>query len=676
VTNKGTHFFHTFRRIFLKYFVLLLLLVGLMAPFIAMANRLSLNLALRQNTGRLNEGVTELGARVRGLQRIGSFLISDTRFKNLLLLDGSPSPRDYIDIHLAQQSFAKLCALQGALSSAYVVFRKNPVLLSNQFSSDHYETYYPAWFHYEGVSAQEWHDGIFAEPFTVKFISGGKFYNRYVSSQPMASLTCLVTNYLDTPYTGYSAIAGVFDREGILSALLYPDMTEHSFVYITDAEGAIVSETWMTRNVSPMVKLVLFYCGLGLMVIVAVALYFALKEAQTYREDLAQAEAMRASVLAQSLLNIFLLGVHSQYEERETMAYWGNSFDAFCVAACRFTLRDPSQDPGTLEDSKLRMERVWADLLQKRHKAVGLNQEEMALVVFLDPGDSSDVGDLAQQLEEGAALLRTGGKSAATVSVGLSRITVGVRNARRAFLQAKDALYVNEEPGRCQVYVYERPPSALAHKAIDLAALAKCCGFILRGDAAAVVGLMEDMKALYTKERCSESEKEQLFFSMRQPVYNAYVEILPGREDEDLTFPEYSGRDSLEAQFERLTAFAARLCEKTNSRRKRSNNQTADSVAAFIRENYTDVNLSAAMIADRFGLAEKYVFLLVKEKQGVPLGKWVEDLRVEHAEALLAASQDPIAKVGLAAGFGSENTFYRAFFRKHGVTPSVWRKKR
>jgi len=50
------------------------------------------------------------------------------------------------------------------------------------------------------------------------------------------------------------------------------------------------------------------------------------------------------------------------------------------------------------------------------------------------------------------------------------------------------------------------------------------------------------------------------------------------------------------------------------------------------------------------------------------------DLRVERAEELLQDSRLTVLEAGLAAGFGSASAFTRAFRRRRGRPPALWRR--
>ena len=83
--------------------------------------------------------------------------------------------------------------------------------------------------------------------------------------------------------------------------------------------------------------------------------------------------------------------------------------------------------------------------------------------------------------------------------------------------------------------------------------------------------------------------------------------------------------------------------------------------------------LNAAQVLQQLGCSEKYVFRICRECSGKSFGELIEEMRIMRAESLLGTTKMSNEQIAQAAGFASLTTFYRAFKRIHGVTPSVWR---
>jgi len=78
-------------------------------------------------------------------------------------------------------------------------------------------------------------------------------------------------------------------------------------------------------------------------------------------------------------------------------------------------------------------------------------------------------------------------------------------------------------------------------------------------------------------------------------------------------------------------------------------------------------------IAGRVGLSGRQLSRAFAAEVGVPPGRYVEQVRVEHARRLLERRDLTVAAVARAVGYGSAESLRRAFLRQVGVAPDAWR---
>lgn len=95
-------------------------------------------------------------------------------------------------------------------------------------------------------------------------------------------------------------------------------------------------------------------------------------------------------------------------------------------------------------------------------------------------------------------------------------------------------------------------------------------------------------------------------------------------------------------------------------------------MTAYIAERYTE-NVTPAEVADRVGLHPKYAMSVFKKAFDMTVVEYVTQLRVSHAQRLLATTDLKIVDVALEAGFGSPSRFYEAFSRLCRCTPTRFR---
>jgi transcriptional regulator GlxA family with amidase domain len=84
-------------------------------------------------------------------------------------------------------------------------------------------------------------------------------------------------------------------------------------------------------------------------------------------------------------------------------------------------------------------------------------------------------------------------------------------------------------------------------------------------------------------------------------------------------------------------------------------------------------SLSVEALAGRACLSPRYFSRRFKDAFGVNPGEFVERLRLDEARHRLTNSGSTIEDVADSVGFGSADSFRRAFERRFGVAPSVYR---
>ena len=101
---------------------------------------------------------------------------------------------------------------------------------------------------------------------------------------------------------------------------------------------------------------------------------------------------------------------------------------------------------------------------------------------------------------------------------------------------------------------------------------------------------------------------------------------------------------------------------------------TAD-LLAYVQANYRDPSLTAALVAERFGMSRAGVSRAFA--QACPGGGflgYLHGLRLDKAEELLRTTQLPIPDIAASVGYGSALTMTRAFKRYRETTPGAYRK--
>jgi len=120
-----------------------------------------------------------------------------------------------------------------------------------------------------------------------------------------------------------------------------------------------------------------------------------------------------------------------------------------------------------------------------------------------------------------------------------------------------------------------------------------------------------------------------------------------------------------------LEAFIRRLSIKYNKEQIKDTQIKANShtkileVAQYLSEHYQK-DISLEMLANQVGVHPKYLSQTFKKTYGSSLWTYLTQLRIAHAQHLLAMTQMSILDICYASGFNSTAPFYQAFAKYCG----------
>lgn len=90
----------------------------------------------------------------------------------------------------------------------------------------------------------------------------------------------------------------------------------------------------------------------------------------------------------------------------------------------------------------------------------------------------------------------------------------------------------------------------------------------------------------------------------------------------------------------------------------------------YVKNNFTDPDLSLTRVASLFSYTEKYVSRIFKREAGIGFSQYVSELRLSHASVLIGGGETSVACIAHACGYKDALYFSKVFKKKHGHTPS------
>ncbi len=107
----------------------------------------------------------------------------------------------------------------------------------------------------------------------------------------------------------------------------------------------------------------------------------------------------------------------------------------------------------------------------------------------------------------------------------------------------------------------------------------------------------------------------------------------------------------------------------------RTQRESVERAAAYIREHYRDPAASVSTAADVAGVSAAHFRRLFTKVYSVCPQEYMMDLRIDAAKDLLSVSALSVGEVAEASGFASAYYFSRFFRIKTGLTPTEYRAK-
>jgi len=98
--------------------------------------------------------------------------------------------------------------------------------------------------------------------------------------------------------------------------------------------------------------------------------------------------------------------------------------------------------------------------------------------------------------------------------------------------------------------------------------------------------------------------------------------------------------------------------------------QRISNVKNYIDEHFCDSDLSVAKISDTFCINQAFLSTAFKKQYKLSISSYIQAMRLSLAVKLLRTTNQTVNDIYQKTGFGSAETFYRAFKKEFGLSPS------
>jgi two-component system response regulator YesN len=198
------------------------------------------------------------------------------------------------------------------------------------------------------------------------------------------------------------------------------------------------------------------------------------------------------------------------------------------------------------------------------------------------------------------------------------------------------------------------------------------------GDHENVTALLQELYRINFKEKHLLVPMLRLFIHV---MWGSVFKLLPQVGMEEGKVLEYmtpftgdtASYEGLEKNYRSLADIYRQVCDFVGVHKKSQNELLLEKIQKLLHGSYAQADLCLDSVAERMNISTGYLSQFYKEQTGTNFSEYLEELRMEHAKALLARTDLPVYEIAQQVGYSSSNTFCRAFKRINGVSTTVYR---
>ncbi len=199
---------------------------------------------------------------------------------------------------------------------------------------------------------------------------------------------------------------------------------------------------------------------------------------------------------------------------------------------------------------------------------------------------------------------------------------------------------------------------------------------IRSSDASGIAAEVENCVNVFSGEHISDSSYRIYMVELAADIYRFVdscsfdPEELFGRENVFDILMQLKRGDAVRAW---LTSVAVRMNEKLRDRGKLSIKGFVKEAMEFVKDNYSDPDITIETVCDNLGVSTSYFSTTFKKDLGVTFITYLTNVRMNAAASLLEREDEKTCVVAMKVGYSNPNYFSYAFKKHFGISPSRYR---
>ena len=718
-------FGRTGKLFFLYYSIFFLCLVILFIPLYQINLSMVTRVYRDSSTTLLENGLTNLEGDIIQIEAIAKTIFDSSQFQRLSSLGGE----DGIDFNTVRvvDDFKRHFSPMDMIADCGI-FYENGIVLTNKRLYFPKDNFYGNYFSQNGIStAEEWIEEMPRGYYQNSFIPLNFFQTREGSYEGISY--CVDFSRSNLYRTFFFA---TLKNNYILSRLATGEVLSTGRIRISDSAGNIIidnnpmdkeggisiQQTGERKGITvqvdiprqvfgdmlkPFRRLALFFVLAYISIGIILSLFFALRSARPVREIMEEAVDFKGTdsddkdpakykndfkfiqhfisqakwdyetletkleqqeeIQRENLFERLLYGqVFSGEARKSVKSYLPNFPKKFRIAA----LALPGKDDVNLASHTMRQTMI-INLIRSWIPPNGYTHlSGSILAIFLpDEGKAKIIKRLKGLAEELSEKINFSGR------IALSETVSDIQETHNAFYQARHLLRL---PGSApEDEILQKKDSDTFSFPIEFLDASRLYELLIHGDEEKAVAYVNNMfYELCKREYTDEDDIQQIFFlyrrSLIQIVYDLELQI-----EKEETFPAYDSDEDVSSLFAKIAESIRKICAKVNSRHDEQNAEFEQMVIKYVNDNIINPALYSKMVTAHFNINENRLQNIFRRWTGKSFLKYTESRRMTLARELLLKTNKPITQIFRECGYSAENSFYLAFKRHFGMSPTEMR---
>lgn len=387
-------------------------------------------------------------------------------------------------------------------------------------------------------------------------------------------------------------------------------------------------------------------------------------DSRRYQQQKQELENQKYAIRLEKLITG---GINSQEEREELKKSNMIAAEFFCVAIARMRAAAESEYGVAILSLKEYLQENWKDNVFHIHTGI----DDELFVFSLTSDQEPNVGAVQTLFEEAVSLLSE--KLSVDLSVGISTVGTDVSNLKRCYTQAQYVLdaYYHESRNTVNCYLMERDNCKDA--IVNMDSLNQIYHSLIYLNKEGAQKSLWLVRAYSSRNPVSfEMQKEQIFYAIRNTLYNAMLYISE-RPEVTGVLPVYDKADNVDVMVKKLGDAAEWLIEQGISRKQTEKEESREEIIAYMESRFSDKNLSVNQICGDLGISERFLQAVIKDRTGDTFAVYLEKLRIKKAAELLLSTKMSNEQIADEVGFVAVSTFYRVFNKRMGMSPKAFR---